>query len=96
MKEDILLISAFIAVIVFGYFLMAKLDVFLENNHKSIKDEEVQQPSCIMLKDDLTDDEIMYEIKNFREKNENICIVVYNSNRKNSEKTFSGNDGVEL
>lgn len=99
MKEDIILILAFVAIIVFGYFLMAKIDDFLENNRKSIKSEDeevVQQPSCIMLKDDLTDDEIMDEIKSFREKNESICVVVYDSSCKDFEKIFSGDDSAQL
>ena len=35
MKEDVFLALAFIAVIIFGYFLMVKLDAFLENNPTS-------------------------------------------------------------
>lgn len=97
MKEDIFLALAFFAVIVFGYFLMAKLDAFLENNRRYIEDEkEVQEPSYIMLSDNLSDDEIMDEIKEFRQKNESISVVIYNSNNKNLSEIFSVEDTVDL
>lgn len=93
MKENILLALVFIAVFIFGYFLMAKFDSFLENNHRHIKDEkEVQEPSYIMLSYNLTDDEIADEIKKYRQKNENISVVIYNSSSEDSGKKFSEED----
>lgn len=97
MKEDVFLALAFIAVIIFGYFLMVKLDTFLENNRKHIEDKkEVQEPLCIMLSDNLSDDEIIKEIKCFREKNENVRVVLYNSNSENSEKIFIEENVTDL
>ena len=97
MKEDVFLALAFIAVIIFGYFLMVKLDAFLENNRKHIEDKKaVQEPLYIMLSDNLSDDEIIKEIKYFREKNENIRVVLYNSNSENSEKIFIEENVADL
>lgn len=97
MKEDVFLALAFIAVIIFGYFQMVKLDAFLENNRKHIEDKkEVQEPLYIMLSDNLSDDEIIKEIKCFREKNENVRVVLYNSNSENSEKIFIEEDVADL
>lgn len=49
-----------------------------------------------MLSDNLSDDEIIKEIKCFREKNENVRVVLYNSNSENSEKIFIEEDVADL
>ena len=97
MKEDVFLALAFIAVIIFGYFLMVKLDAFLENNRKHIEDKkEVQEPLYIMLSDNLSDDEIIKKIKSIRKKNENDRVVLKNSNRENTKKIFIEENVADL
>ena len=48
----------------FGYILMGKLDRFLSENRKTIEEKsEKVEPSRIMLTNDLSDEEIMDEIR---------------------------------
>lgn len=95
MKEDIILMLVFVAVIIFGYFIVTRLDLFWQSNRKHIKNkQEVQSPSCVMLRDGLSDDEILDEIKNFKAENDKVSIVVYNSDYNNFEKIFGGNDDI--
>lgn len=76
--KDIILTVLILRVFVFEYFLMARLDKFLDENRKAIeKENEKREPSCIMLTEDLSDEEIAEEIKLFRQKHEGTRIVLY-------------------
>lgn len=76
--RDILLILPVLGVFVFGYFIMARLDKFLDENRKAIEREsEKREPSCVMLAEEMTYDEIVEEVHKFREKHEKTRIVLY-------------------
>lgn len=78
--RDILLILCVLGVFVFGYFLMARLDKFLDENRKAIeKEDEKREPSCIMLTEEMSDEEIATEVKRFRDKHASVRIVLYDS-----------------
>ena len=78
--RDILLILCVPGVFVFGYFLMARLDKFLDENRKAIeKENEKREPSCVMLTEEMSDEEIATEVKRFRDKHVGARIVLYDS-----------------
>ena len=78
--RDILLILCVPGVFVFGYFLMARLDKFLDENRKAIeKEHEKREPSCVMLTEEMSDEEIATEVKRFRDKHTSARIVLYDS-----------------
>ena len=78
--RDILLILCVLGVFVFGYFLMARLDKFLDENRKAIeKENEKREPSCVMLTEEMSDEEIATEVKRFRDKHASTRIVLYDS-----------------
>ena len=78
--RDILLILCVLGVFVFGYFLMAWLDKFLDENRKAIeKENEKREPSCVMLTEEMSDEEIATEVKRFRDKHASARIVLYDS-----------------
>ena len=78
MMRDILLIISVLGVFVFGYFLMAHLDKFIDENHKDIeKENEKKEPSCIMLTEEMSEEEIAEEVRRFREKHESTLVVLY-------------------
>ncbi len=79
MKEAIL-ITVVLAAVVVGFFVMARLDKFLLKNRKSIKKEkETREPSRVVLTENLTDEEIIEEIKRFREKHSVTRIMLCDS-----------------
>ena len=87
-REIILIISG-LGVFVFGYFLMARLDQFLEENRKAIeKEEEKKEPSCVMLTEELSDEEIATEVKRFRDKHARARIVLYDSSDTESSESI--------
>ena len=85
--RDILLILCVPGVFVFGYFLMARLDKFLDENRKTIKKvHEKKEPTCVMLTEEMSDEEIATEVKRFRDKHASARIVLYdNTDTKMSE-----------
>ncbi len=79
MKEAILII-VMLGVFVCGFFLVGKLDKFLEENRKSIqKEPEMQEPSCVMLTEELSDEEIIEEVLRFRSKHKSAQIMLYDN-----------------
>ena len=78
--RDIILIISVLGAFVFGCFLMARLDKFLEENRKTIENEnEKREPSCVMLTEEMSDEEIATEVKRFRDKHASARIVLYDS-----------------
>ncbi len=78
--RDIILIISVLGVFVFVYFLMARLDKFLDENRKAIeKENEMKEPSCVMLTEEMSDEEIAEEVRRFREKHESTRIILYDS-----------------
>lgn len=76
-KNIVLLVSVF-GMLGFGFFLMTRLDRFLEENGKTDEKENgTKEPSCVMLTGNMSDEEIVTEIRNFREKHESSRIVLY-------------------
>ena len=78
---ELLLIVSLLAVFVFGFFLMGRLDRFLDENRKALlKENESREPSEILLPQGLSDSEILSEIHRFRETHGTVDIILSNSN----------------
>ena len=65
--RDIVLIISVLGIFVLGFFLMARLDKFLDENRRAIEMEnEKREPSCVILTEEMSDEEIAAEVKRFR------------------------------
>ena len=74
---ELLLIVSLLGVFAFGFFLMGRLDRFLDENRKALlKENESCEPSEIMLPQGLSDSEILSEIHRFREKHGTVDIIL--------------------
>ena len=74
---ELLLIVSLLAVFVFGFYLISRLDQFLEENRKALlKENESCEPSEILLPPGLSDSEILSEIHRFRETHGNVDIIL--------------------
>ena len=74
---ELLLIVSLLAVFVFGFYLMSRLDRFLEENRKALlKENESREPSEILLPQGLSESEILCEIRRFRETHRNVDIIL--------------------
>ena len=59
--RDIILVVAVLGVMFFGFFVMKRLDKFLDENRKRIEQEEKEkEPSCVMLTTYMTDEGYSY------------------------------------
>lgn len=75
--REVLLIICLLGLAFSGYITMKHLDCFLEANQKKLKKEnENKDPSCVMLTDELTEEEILAEIHRFRKIHEGIRIFL--------------------
>ena len=74
---ELLLIVSLLGVFAFGFFLMGRLDRFLDENRKALlKENESREPSEILLPQGLSDSEILSEIHRFREKHGTVDIIL--------------------
>lgn len=78
--RDIVLILSVLGAFAYGYFLMVRLDRFLDENRKAIeKETEKTEPSYVMLTEEMSEEEIVEEVRRFRKKHESTRIVLYDS-----------------
>ena len=74
---ELLLIVSLLAVFVFGFYLISRLDRFLEENRKALlKENESCEPSKVLLPPGLSDSEILSEIHRFRETHGTVDIIL--------------------
>lgn len=72
-----MLIVSLLAVFVFGFFLMGRLDRFIEENRKALlKEDESCEPSEVLLPQGMSDSEILSEIHRFRETHGKVDIIL--------------------
>ena len=74
---ELLLIVSLLGIFAFGFYLMSRLDRFLEENRKALlKENESREPSEILLPQGLSEREIVCAIRRFRETNGNVDIIL--------------------
>ena len=74
---ELLLIVSLLGIFAFGFYLMSRLDRFLEENRKALlKENESCEPSEILLPQGLSDSEILCEIRRFRETHGNVDFIL--------------------
>ena len=76
--RDILLVITVLAIFVFGFFVMKRLDKFLNENYKPYFREDEEKPTRIIHNEDVSDEEILSDIKKVREKGGKMKVVISN------------------
>lgn len=83
---DVILIIAVAAVMILGFFMMKRIDVFLEENRKAIEEEQEERCSSPIEFIDMENDENMIsEIENFKKSHKTAAIVIFDG--ENQELT---------
>ena len=78
--EDVVLIVGTSLIFLFGWFLMKRLDRFLDENQKRIEEETEQQPEpCVWLNGDNSPDELEETLSRFRSSHAHVEVVIYDS-----------------
>ena len=76
--RDILLVITVLAVFVFGFFVMKRLDKFLNENYKPYFRENEEKPTRIIHNENTSEEEILSDIKKVKEKGGKVKIVISN------------------
>ena len=76
--RDVLLIITVLTVFVFGFFIMKRLDKFLNENYKPYFRENEEKPTRIIHNENTSDEEILSDIKKVKEKGGKVKIVISN------------------
>ena len=80
---ELLLIVSLLGIFAFGFYVMCRLDRFLEENRKALlKENESCEPSEVLLPHGLSDSEILSEIRRFRETHGTIDIILSDGKKK--------------
>ena len=89
--RDIILVVAVFGVMVFGFFVMKRLDKFLDENRKRIEQEEKEkEPRCIMLTTDMTDEELIKNIRTYEKNRGDAYITLYHDEDELYDELFDG------
>ena len=89
--RDIILVVAVLGVMVFGFFVMKRLDKFLDENRKRIEQEEKgKEPSCVMLITDMTDEELIKNIRTYEKQRGDAYITLYQDEDELYDELFDG------
>ena len=76
--RDILLVITVLAVFVFGFFVMKRLDKFLNESYKPHFRKNEEKPTRIVHNENTSDEEILSDIKKVKEKGGKVKIVISN------------------
>ena len=89
--RDIILVVAVLGVMVFGFFVMKRLDKFLDENRKRIEQEKKEkEPRCIMLTTDMTDEELIKNIRTYEKQRGVAYITLYQDEDELYDELFDG------
>ena len=76
--RDILLVITVLAVFVFGFFVMKRLDKFFNEKHKLYFREDEEKLTLIIHSEDASDEEILSDKRKIREKGGKMKVVISN------------------
>ena len=86
--KDVTVIIAVTAVIVFGFFIMKRLDAFLEENRKAIEKKQEEQCSPLEFLDTENYESMISEIEIFKEKHKKIAVVILDEEDRELTETL--------
>ena len=89
--RDIILLVAVLGVMVYGFFVMKRLDKFLDENRKRIKqDKKEKEPFCVMPTTDMTDEELIKNIRTYEKQCGDAYITLYQDEDELDDEMFDG------
>ena len=87
---DVILVIAVAAAMVFGFFIMKRLDVFLEENRKVIEIEREGKRGPLELLETGNYEKMISEIENFKKSHKKAAIIIFDG--ENRELTDALNE----
>lgn len=87
--EDVILIIAVAAVMVFGFFIAKRLDVFLKENKKAIEKKREEEYGPLELIDSENYENIISEIEKFKKSHKKAAIIVFDKENREFTNTLT-------
>ena len=87
--KDVIVIIAVTAVIVFGFFIMKRLDVFLEKTGKQLKKNKKSNAVRLNFFDTENYESMISEIEIFKEKHKKIAVVIFDEEDRELTETLN-------
>lgn len=87
--KDVIVIIAVTAFIVCGFFIMKRLDAFLEENRKAIEKKQEEQCSPLEFLDTENYESMISEIEIFKEKHKKIAVVILDEEDRELTETLN-------
>ena len=75
--EDVILIIAVVAAMIFVFFIANRLDVFLEENRKAIEKEQKEECSPLEFIDAENYENMISGIENFKKSHKKAAIIIF-------------------
>ena len=85
---EVILVFAVIAIMIGGFFVMKRLDAFLEENRKAIEKENQKKEIPLMFLDSENNEKAISDIELFRQKHRDVRIVVYDESEVDLTETI--------
>ena len=79
---DVMLIIAVAAAMVFGFFIMKRLDVFLEENRKEIEREREGKRDPLEFLEAGNYEKMISEIENFKKSHKKAAIIIFDGENR--------------
>ncbi len=79
---DVVLVIAVAAAMVFGFFIMKRLDVFLEENKKVIEREREGKRDPLEFLEAGNYEEMISEIENFKKSHKKAAIIIFDGENR--------------
>lgn len=80
--EDVILIITVAAVMVFGFFIMKRLDVFLKENKKAIEKKREEECSPLEFIDSENYENMISGIEKFKKSHKKAAIIVFDKENR--------------
>ena len=80
--EDVILIIAVAAAMVFGFFIMKRLDVFLKENKKAIEKKREEECSPLEFIDSENYENMISGIEKFKKSHKKAAIIVFDKENR--------------
>lgn len=79
---DVILVIAVAAAMVFGFFIMKRLDVFLEENRKEIEREREGKRDPLEFLEAGNYEKMISEIENFKKSHKKAAIIIFDGENR--------------
>lgn len=79
---DVILVIAVAAAMVFGFFIMKRLDVFLEENRKVIEREREGKRGTLEFLEAGNYEKMISEIENFKKSHKKAAIIIFDGENR--------------